>query len=187
MTTNAKGQLGGLDTTEAVRRRLASESSAFKCAICSRTNGEIIKECEDRAKEAGEPSDDVQVPEDLNLGFRDEMEAAKKNGDGKEPSSADDGAETTAQLAEGFVETVPIAADAGTTSSDTSAASAARARPAQSVPQPTSTVPTLPPRQQQQQLPQRPTDDGIPVWIDRMIVVLVVLLAALVLKVLFAF
>lgn len=189
MTTNAKGQLGGLDSPDHVRRRLASESPAFKCAVCGKTNGDIIKECEERAKEAGEPSEDVQVPQDLNMGTRDEMEAAAA---AAATAAAKTGEDTTAELAEGFVQTVPIAAtagDAGTTASDATPSSAARARPAQSVPQPTRTVPTpsapLQEQQQQQQMARRAADDGIPVWIDRMIVVLVVLLAALVLKVLF--
>lgn len=193
MVTNAKGQLGGLETTEAVRLRLAAESPAFKCHICQKTNSEIIKECEQRAKEAGTPSDDIEVPEELNMGFKDEMEAsaatAKQDGGAK-----DNGAETTAQLAEGFVQTVPVVGNAGSTSLDTAASNvAARARPAQSVPQPTRTVPATPsqrqqPPQQQQQQPvaRQAADDGIPVWIDRLIVILVVFLAALVLKLLFA-
>lgn len=174
MTTNAAGQLGGLETTEAVRRRLASESPNFKCPVCNRTNGEIVKECEERAKEAGQPSDDVQVPDELNMGFRDEMEAAAAKKEKEEGETG--GAETTAELAEGFVQTVPVAAAPAPET-------AVRARAVQTTPQPTRTAPTPP---VQQQMARRATDDGIPVWMDRLIVVLVVLLAALVLKVLFA-
>lgn len=166
MTTNAAGQLGGLETTDAVRRRLAVESPSFKCPVCNRTNGEIVKECEERAKEAGQPSDDVQVPDELNMGFRDEMEAAAAK---KEKEEAGNGADTTAELAEGFVQTVPAPE------------TAVGARAVQPV-----NAPPAPPLQQQQQRVRRASDDGIPVWMDRVIVVLVVLLAALVLKVLFA-
>jgi ubiquitin-conjugating enzyme E2 J1 len=156
-----------------VRRRLAAESPNFKCPVCNRTNGEIVKECEERAKEAGQPSDDVQVPDELNMGFRDEMEAAAAK---KEKEEASNGADTTAELAEGFVQTVPVpAAPAPET--------AVRARAVQPVNAP---APPMLQQQQQQQRVRRASDDGIPVWMDRVIVVLVVLLAALVLKVLFA-
>jgi ubiquitin-conjugating enzyme E2 J1 len=186
MITNAKGQLGGLDSPDDVRRRLASESPAFKCAVCSKTNGDIIKECEERTKEAGEPSEDVQVPQDLNMGFRDEMEAASAAAAAAAAKTDED---TTAELAEGFVQTVPTpTGNAVTTGADATPSSAARARPAQSVPQPTRTVPSpsAQPQPLQQQIARRAADDSIPAWIDRMIVVLVVLLAILVLKVLFA-
>lgn len=176
MTTNAAGQLGGLETTDAVRRRLAAESPNFKCPVCNRTNGDIVKECEERAKEAGGPSDDVQVPDELNMGFRDEMEAAAAK---KEKEEASNGAETTAELAEGFVQTVPVPVAAAPAAPET----AVRARAVQPVNTP---APPVLQQQHQQQRVRRASDDGIPVWMDRVIVVLVVLLAALVLKVLFA-
>ncbi|WKT43424.1 hypothetical protein QSH57_008260 [Fusarium oxysporum f. sp. vasinfectum] len=115
METDARGQLGGLETTDAVRQRLANESPAFKCATCGKTNGEIIKECEERAKEASSSAQEVEIPKELNMGWRDEMRA-KKEGE-SQPEQKNDDAET-AQLAEGFVQTAP---DAVTAANDSSA------------------------------------------------------------------
>ncbi|KAH7152532.1 ubiquitin-conjugating enzyme/RWD-like protein [Dactylonectria estremocensis] len=187
METDARGQLGGLETTDAVRQRLASESTTFKCAVCGKTNGEIIKECEERASEASSAAQEVEVPKELNMGWRDEMEAKKKAQANPEPAA--DEAET-AELAEGFVQTVP-----SLTNTDT--------RPAAQVPPVNQTVPR-PPSEMRNPAPtrtvplpaapvapprpaRRASDDGVPLWLDRLIVVLVVLLVALVLKILFAF
>lgn len=186
METDARGQLGGYDTTEAVRRRLASESPWYKCPICGRTNSEIIKESEGLAKEASAAVEDVKVPDELKMGFRDEMEASKK-----ENSTEED--KETAELAEGFVQTIsnpPLGDSAGETSTDPVGRVGLQnqARPAQSVPQPARTVRSSGQRAQRQVNPgeaRRVANEGVPVWIDRMIVALVVLLAGLLLKVLF--
>lgn len=186
METDARGQLGGLETTDTVRQRLASESSAFKCAACGKTNGEIIKECEERAKEVSSTAQEVEVPKELNMGWRDEMEAKKKAQAKPEPTA--DEAET-AELAEGFVQTAP-----NPTTVDP--------YPAIPVPPADQAVPHLPsgirnptptrttPLPAAAVAPPRParlaSDDGVPLWLDRLIVVMVVLLVALVLKILFA-
>lgn len=198
METDARGQLGGLETTEAVRRRLATESKSYKCPTCGKTNGEIVKECEQRAKEAASPSQEVEVPKELNMGWRDEMEA-QKNGSGNSETSKDNS--DSAELAEGFVPTVqdgailstaepvpvavsapaPAAAAAGNleprlpAAIHASAASTATAH--------RRVVPTPP---ELMQPPRRATDDSVPVWIDRTIVALVVLLLALILKIMFS-
>lgn len=174
METDVLGQLGGLETTEAVRRRLAQESVSFKCAVCAKTNADIIAECEDRCKQTTSVCQDISVPAELNMGWRDELEAAKKD----QPSLAhssdvspepgrDDGS-SEAELAEGFVQTT---------------SGAAPDDPAAHPTFPTPTVGT-------QQIPStanriRTGNDGVPLWIDRLIVALVILLAAMVLKVLF--
>ncbi|KAH7166264.1 ubiquitin-conjugating enzyme/RWD-like protein [Dactylonectria macrodidyma] len=186
METDARGQLGGLETTDAVRQRLASESTTFKCAVCGKTNGEIIKECEERASEASSAAQEVEVPKELNMGWRDEMETKKKARANPGPTA--DEAET-AELAEGFVQTAP-----SLTNTDT--------RPAAQVPQidqtvprppaetwnpaPTRTIPLPVPPVAPPRPARRASDDGVPLWLDRLIVVLVVLLVALVLKILFA-
>lgn len=178
METDARGQLGGYDTTEAVRRRLAGDSPSYKCPVCGRTNNEIIKESEELAKEASTAGQDVHVPEELSMGFRDEMEASKKK------QAEED--EETAELAEGFVQTVPNPTPSDnrgepSTSAVNRDSLQNQARPALSVAQPTRMVPSSAQPAQQ----RLATDEGVPVWIDRMIVALVVLLAALILKVLF--
>ncbi|PSS02499.1 ubiquitin-conjugating enzyme [Coniella lustricola] len=218
METDAKGQLGGLDMPDAVRRRMATESKGFRCNGCGgRTNEDIMRECEEAANAAAEEAaaagsnsglpKEVEVPADLKMGFRDEMEkaaaaaaaaaAASGNKATVPPSGssigavapADDDSES-AELAEGFVQTVPR------TQVDVSAGAA---RPGQTVPQPTRTVPlpngTNPngltgaqdaqraPLLQQQQQRQPLQDDGVPRWVDRVIVALVVCLVGMILKV----
>lgn len=204
METDPKGQLGGLDTSEAVRKRLAGESRAWRCTGCGgRTNEEIIKECEEAAKaaeaeEGGSKSKDVEVPTELKLGFRDEMEKAAAAAAAVEGGStaaaaaagvagADDA--ESAELAEGFVQTVPRQ------DLEPQPPAAGAARPGQTVPQPTRTVPlphaahNLAVPAQQTPLQQRRTfndNGGVPRWIDRVIATLVVCLVAMILKVLLA-
>ena len=201
METDPRGQLGGLETTDAVRRQLAAESHAFKCAACGRTNAEILKECEATAAAADKNVEgssrsaavvEVEVPRELRMGFRDEMEkeaAAARVGDGG--AHKVDGVDAeSAELAEGFVQTAPMPVTASPARQDPIPLPAGAA---QGVPQPTRTVP-LPnpqpphavrhPTAQQQQA--RVSNDGVPVWIDQLIVVLGVLLIAMLLKVLVA-
>lgn len=202
METDPRGQLGGLDTSDAVRRRLAAESRAWRCQGCGgRSNEDIIRETEAAAKaaeaEAGEGASgsggprEVEVPAELKMGFRDEMEkaaaaAAAAGGGAAASGGAGEDAES-AELAEGFVQTVPRA------NLDTSAGAA---QPGQTVPQPTRTVP-LPnaahntgvpgqqaPLQQRQALHDQ--GDGVPRWVDRVIAALVISLVAMILKVLLA-
>ncbi|EWG47752.1 ubiquitin-conjugating enzyme E2 J1 [Fusarium verticillioides 7600] len=187
METDARGQLGGLETTDAVRQRLANESPAFKCGTCGKTNGEIIKECEERAKEASSSAQEVEIPKELNMGWRDEM-GAKKEGESKLEQTSDDA--ETAQLAEGFVQTAP---DAVTAANDSLAPQPSTENrnptPTRTTPLPVPAAQGLVPQaaaQAQAQQARRATDDGVPLWLDRTIVVLVVLLVALVLKIIFA-
>lgn len=198
METDPKGQLGGLDTSEAVRKRLAGESRSWKCNGCGgRTNEEVIKECEEAAKaveaegSASGAKTEVEVPAELKMGFRDEMEKtaaaaaaaapAASNAEGSTAPAAVEDAES-AELAEGFVQTVPRAA------LDTTAAAAAR--PGQTVPQPTRTEPlpnVVPVQQAPLQQRQALRDNGgVPRWIDRVITALVICLVAMILKVLLA-
>lgn len=186
METDARGQLGGLETTDAVRQRLANESSTFKCSTCGKTNGEIIQECEERAKEASSSAQEVEVPKELNMGWRDEM-GAKKEGESK-PEQASDDAEI-AQLAEGFVQTAP---DVGPADNSTPAPQPQfdnrNPTPTRTIPLPVpaAQAPAATPIVVQAQPARRASDDGVPLWLDRAIVVLVVLLVALVLKIIFA-
>lgn len=205
METDSKGQLGGLDTTDAVRKRLATESRGWRCSACGgRTNQEIIKESEDAAKaaevQAGEGSSkasEVEVPPELSMGFKDEMEknaaaaaaaGGTAGGNIEAVARAMEDAET-AELAEGFVQTVPRADISSGAASETAAG---LAQPGQSVPQPTRTVPlpnaahntAVPQQQAQLQLQQHTLNDrGVPKWIDRVIAALVVCLAGMILKV----
>jgi ubiquitin-conjugating enzyme E2 J1 len=118
-----------------------------------------MKECEEAAKEKGEGAE-VVVPSELRMGFKDEMGKGKDKEEG--------------ELAEGFVKT-------GDGTGDYPAA-----RPAQGVALPTGTVNTQriqPAQRVQPQLAQM-SNQGVPMWIDRMIAAVVVCLVAMVLKVL---
>ncbi|XXH00534.1 hypothetical protein Hte_006882 [Hypoxylon texense] len=183
METDARGQLGGLDTSDAVRRRLAAESGGWRCAVCARTNAEIIAETEERCREldGSSKSREVEVPAELKLGFRDEMEKARAQQQQAEGEGAKEDAET-AELAEGFVQTVP------------EREIPAAAAPAQGVPAPTGRVPLPDPMGQTAPTPtpttqvqsRRPVDPnaGVPAWVDYAIVSLVVILIAMLMKIL---
>lgn len=198
METDARGQLGGLDTSDAVRRRLAAESRAWRCAACARSNEEIVRECEERCRESEEASGsgankEVEVPAELKMGFRDEMEkkkkeedAAKNGGDGGGGDNDDDS--ESAQLAEGFVQTVPERQTPPVPAPVAVPPPALSARPAQGVPAPTGTLapPRTDPAGQVDTAGVRRVDPdaGVPPWIDYTIMSLVVLLVAMILKVL---
>jgi ubiquitin-conjugating enzyme E2 J1 len=159
METDAKGQLGGLECSVKERERMAESSSTWRCPTCGKSNAEIMKECEDAAKEKGEGAE-VVVPSELRMGFKDEMGGAKDNEEG--------------ELAEGFVRTADGAGDYPA------------ARPAQGVPLPTGAITAAriqPAQRVQGQIAQR-SNEGVPMWIDRSIAAVVVLLVAMVLKVL---
>ncbi|KAH9904656.1 UBC-like protein [Xylariomycetidae sp. FL2044] len=201
METDAKGQIGGIDTTDAVRRRFATDSRTWKCPVCSKTNGEIVQECEERYKEYeaenGGPSEkrrEVEVPAELKMGYRDDMEkegkAAGERRGGGDATEVEGEEVESAQLAEGFVQTAP---DSEIVSPPPSTYTTSQPpRPAQGVPSPTGGVPLPNPigqgaastqaRNLQQQV--RPSDNGVPAWVDYAIVSLVVLLVAVVANIL---
>ncbi|KAK3403215.1 ubiquitin-conjugating enzyme/RWD-like protein [Sordaria brevicollis] len=211
METDPKGQLGGLDASDAARRRMATESRAWKCQACGKTNEEIIKECEEAAKEHqkdGEGPAEVEVPSDMKMGWRDEMDknnngGAAASGFGAQPHQDEEDAES-AELAEGFVQTVPLPPAASPQSEQAgTSSSVSPAQPGQGVPQPTRTIRphaqfnTQPQPQPQPQLMMqhrqapplqqvRVSNDEVTFWIDRLIVVLSIALAAMILKVFLA-
>ncbi|KAI0150222.1 ubiquitin-conjugating enzyme/RWD-like protein [Xylariaceae sp. FL1272] len=183
METGATGQIGGLDTSDDVRTRLAASSRSWRCPTCVRSNEEIISECEQSCKDAGESagSQEVEIPAELKMGFRDEMEKAKA------AAAADEGAKEdseSAELAEGFVQTVPERVP------DVPAALAAApppARPAQGVPEPTGRAPLPSPVAPTAVRARQPVptngSEGVPVWIDYAITILSIMLVAIILKV----
>ncbi|KAI0599150.1 ubiquitin-conjugating enzyme/RWD-like protein [Biscogniauxia sp. FL1348] len=184
METGANGQIGGLDTSDAVRTRLASESKTWKCGVCAKTNEEIIAECEERYKEfeaesgaSAEPRKEVEVPAELRMGFRDEMEKAKAGGSGGTEGDKEDA--ESAQLAEGFVQTAPERVEPAL-------AAPPLARPGQGVPSPTGRVP-LPDPAGRVVTAQRSIHvdhgNGVPPWVDYAIMSLVIMLVAMLLKI----
>jgi ubiquitin-conjugating enzyme E2 J1 len=177
METDAKGQLGGLECTKAERERLAERSAEWKCGVCGRGNGEILKEVEEAAKL--KEVEVVEIPKELKMGWKDEMTPEKAEGELVE-----------AELAEGFVQTGNPSVESTTPPVASSSNSYPPARPAQSVPLPTATVSqqapanVLPLNTYQTQVVPRRSNEGVPMWIDRTIAAVVVCLVAMVLKVL---
>ncbi|KAK8136054.1 UBC-like protein [Apiospora sp. TS-2023a] len=205
METDAAGQIGGLNSAEPVRRRLASESRSWTCATCGKSNENIIRDVEAECQRLDEEEEgekrrkreEVEIPAELRMGFRDEMmEKTKAPEDGAAPNGGSSAAERvtttttttnatgeeteSAHLAEGFVQTAPMPP----------------ARPGQGVPQPTRTIPLPGPAPGQapvaaaQQWPMAHNHNrgganaDVPVWIDYAIMVLVGLLIAMLLKIL---
>ncbi|KAF2743464.1 UBC-like protein [Sporormia fimetaria CBS 119925] len=76
MDTDAKGQLGGIECSPEIRTRMAGESVSFKCAVCAKSNAQIMKEREEAAAlqeaKAGKKKEE-SVPEELRLAYRDEL------------------------------------------------------------------------------------------------------------------
>lgn len=78
METDSRGQLGGMDCTATDRENYAKSSVRWMCSVCQKTNADILKECENVRKEMGS-EDGVstgsgQVPAELRIAFRDELE-----------------------------------------------------------------------------------------------------------------
>lgn len=178
METDARGQLGGLETSASARRTFAKESGAWTCPTCTKSNADIIKECEERYEaDENKNAAEVAVPQELKMAFKDELSGSKEKPTPTTGSSANDDSE----LAEGFVQTAPVVpAPAPIPVTRTNGL---RNRPiaapvhAQTPPQP----------QGQLQQQRRAQPEGPPLWLDRAIVILAIILVALLAKVLFDF
>lgn len=167
METDPKGQLGGLEVPDATRKRLALESQTFRCPACAKTNKEIMKECEEQVAALGTaPADDKEIPSELKMGWKDEMNgtAVMEHEKPETGEKAEFDAEA-ARLAEGFVQTAP----AGNSALSTAPATA----PA---PRGDASRPAAAPQRQRAQ-----ANNGVPQWLDQLIVFLFVILVAVVL------
>jgi ubiquitin-conjugating enzyme E2 J1 len=189
METDAKGQLGGLDVSAKEREKIATGTTGWRCGVCARTNGDILKESEEaaaeKAKEGGKV-EEVEIPSELKMGWKDEMGQEKAKS-----AERDNDGETSAELAEGFVRTVDGAADAQPVGVQAPASAP--------VPVPTPTRHGVQEmghelraraQQAQQRVLQQPprpaqvrSNDGVPMWIDRAIAGVVILLAAMFMKI----
>jgi ubiquitin-conjugating enzyme E2 J1 len=79
MMEDAKGQVGGLESSEGTRKAMAGESGKFRCPGCGgRSNEDILKEQEELAdameKEGKLRKEEEKVPEELKLGYREDIE-----------------------------------------------------------------------------------------------------------------
>ncbi|KAK8209572.1 ubiquitin-conjugating enzyme/RWD-like protein [Phyllosticta capitalensis] len=179
MDTDAKGQVGGIDSTESARKKLASESVGWRCGVCGKSNDEIMKGREIVEEENRKAE---EVPEELRLAYKDEL--GEKGKEKSEASASNSGApQNSGTQREQQATPQPQPSDStikprlNTTTSAPQPAQPAALRPA---PAPTRTIPAAPLRQQQQQ--QQPLDDGIPGWIDKAIYGVVTALAFLILR-----
>jgi len=165
MDTDAKGQLGGLDTTKDVRERLAAESKGWKCTGCGKSNAEIMREREEVCSEekTGQRKEDI-VPDELRLAYRDELQTTESGPTAKEPLSGSISSSTSTTQHQ------PVAPVVAATTSTPGPAP---------VPRPTRTVPMAAPstRQLAQQTPDRSL-----AWIDTCIYGVVAALLFMVLR-----
>lgn len=153
MDTDAKGQLGGMDATEEVRKRLAKQSQAWKCGACGKTNQALMAEQEGAVKEHGGEGKKEEVPEELRLAYREDLSGA----DGKvEERPVVEQVEKAAESA------APKPTAAPTTTTQQVTAATTPRRPSQ----PEVRAQTAQLAQQQRQARQA---DGIPGWIDKAI------------------
>ncbi|KAM0722737.1 hypothetical protein Q7P37_002178 [Cladosporium fusiforme] len=149
MDTDARGQLGGMEVAEGVRRRLAGESRAWKCAGCGRGNEEVMKEQEDAALAGDDGGKEEEVPEQLRLAFREDL-AKGKEGQAKVEDAAASG----------------IAESVNATTPQPASAAVPQALPA------TRPVPTPTIQVQQRRAPAAQVEE-IPAWIDKAIIGLI--------------
>jgi ubiquitin-conjugating enzyme E2 J1 len=159
MDTDAKGQLGGMDAGEAIRRKMAKESTQWKCGACGRINAEVMKEqAEAAAGEEGRKEE--EVPEQLRLAFREDL---GKGATGDEAGKAEANGAPYHNTEAAPVVSAPVSAVPQT--------------PATPTVQPTRTVQV--PMAQAQRAPAAHGDD-IPAWIDKAIIGIVFAIIAII-------
>ncbi|KAI7264301.1 UBC-like protein [Hortaea werneckii] len=158
MDTSASGQLGGMDASEEVRKRLASQSRAWKCPTCNKTNEEVMKEQEEAVEEQGDSAKKAdEVPEELRLAYREDL---SKNGAKTEEKMKDDAA---AQK--------PEPAPAQSQPAQSTVAAQATSQSLQAP------VPVM--RQPPAQQAPRRQEEAVPAWIDKAIYGVVIALIIL--------
>lgn len=161
MDTDARGQLGGMEAGEAVRRKMARESREWTCAACGRGNAEVMREQEEAAKGEDERKEE-EVPEELKLAFREDL------GKGAAGSEKDN----LAPVANGE----PATATSNSTPTTRQPPSTALTSAAQPPASRTAPAPAAP--VQQRQAPVRQQED-IPAWIDKAIIGIVFAIIAI--------
>ena len=114
MDTSAGGQLGGMEASEEVRKRLAGQSTGWKCPACAKSNVEIMREQDEAVKEqGGDGKPQETVPEELRLAYRENLGGGngpaarpETNGDEKAPEPTP----MAVQPAEGAAAAAPASA-----------------------------------------------------------------------------
>lgn len=167
MDTDAKGQLGGIECSAPARKKMATDSGAFKCSVCNKTNKDIIQEREEAAALI-EPQDgqrqEEEVPEELRLAYRDELSKGSSSQDAPKESKGKEKAHTPSIPSNSTIPSSPGGPSTATSPPPT--------RTTQHVPAPT--VQRLPPEQQ--------SPDNPLAWIDTCIYGVLAALLYMVLK-----
>ena len=170
METDAKGQLGGLDTTDQIRKHLAAESLSYLCPACGKTNADIIKDCHEQSESNGILSSgapEIEVPSELKMGWKDEMSPETTVG-----KSPDQPAEATPPAqSDTHSGSLRPESNLNRTASAVRATNSRRS--------PTQNGPAVSMRVGQAQHPSLPP--GVPRWLDQLIIFLIVILAAAIL------
>lgn len=154
MDTSAGGQLGGMEASEEVRRRLAGQSRAHTCQACGKRNEVIMQEQDEAVREAGgeggADKKEETVPEELRLAYRENLGEKKAGAESSSGAGDKSTADTAASAPLPAVSAPPSNAAITTTAPVTSA-------PVQT--------------QVQAQTPAavRRPDAEVPAWIDKAI------------------
>ncbi|CAK7272365.1 hypothetical protein SEPCBS57363_005095 [Sporothrix epigloea] len=211
METDPKGQVGGVETSEAVRRRLAGESTAFVCHGCGgRTNAAILAEsAKQEAALQQEQSEQERVaavaayivPPELTMAYRDDLHKDASVSETATPAASTTPREdrVPSQLERAGLAhevptptpTIPLAAQTAAPALSALAPptiaagrTAGRIQPQTPQSPPAARAAAVPELGQAHMRARRDSDDGVPLWVDRAIVVLCVLLGAMLLRLL---
>lgn len=216
MAGEAKGQVGGLDMNIKGRESLAVESRKWRCVggCGGRANEEILQECEKEWRANGGADQDgaSQVPEELRLQYRDDLERGPPTPTGGANSGSGTRDGSSSPLLAGPAASLltrskppPSPLRATISSSDSPSrptsippsastpamASSSSSRPttvamASSVPPTPAVIPPTPSSAAGNQVRQRPTvsaeAEGIPSWVDKAIVGVMIALALMLIR-----
>lgn len=163
MDTDAKGQVGGMDASSEVRKKLAAQSSAWRCGTCGKANAEIMKEQDENVADHGGDKSEArkeEVPDELRLAYREDL--GTKETVKSEPSTSSNVKATVADA--------PSVSPAAATNVINAPVSNATG-PQPSAVQTQAQAPRAP-RQRQQ-------EDAVPAWIDKAILAVFMALIAM--------
>lgn len=186
MDGDAKGQVGGLDVPEEVRREYARRSGEWCCEVCGRCNRGILeewrKECRERGVVDGEDEKEDEKAESTREGLK-EPEQVSGDADAREDvDSRDVGASAKTSSLQ---EPAPAAVTSTSTSASAST-STSTSTPASSAQPPTSTTATrattipTPTTPASQSTHPDASQDGP--WLDRAIVGVLIALVVMILR-----
>ena len=90
MESEAGGQVGGMEASDFLRKRLAASSPEWRCGACGKSNGEVMKEQEAASLESDTVSQkEERIPEGLRLDYRENL-TEKTNSTGEVKAATKD-------------------------------------------------------------------------------------------------